>query len=111
MDSGDTHLFQFREGSKYCAGTASARRNHQHLAIENWVDRGCQISFYAELGRHNDLEKWWTLEVLTDSRMDTGGCMHPYSFRDMFGEEMYQELLARPRVPSPYPDDENDEKV
>jgi hypothetical protein len=31
-----------------------------------------------------------------------GGFMHPYSFRDLMGEEAYQELLARPRVPSPY---------
>ena len=30
------------------------------------------------------------------------GFMHPYSFRDMMGEEAYQELLARPRVRSPY---------
>lgn len=45
-----------------------------------------------------------------DARMDTEGCvvfpggvfMHPLSFRDIFGEDAYQELLARPRVPSPY---------
>lgn len=30
------------------------------------------------------------------------GFMHPYAFRDLMGEEAYQELLARPRVPSPY---------
>lgn len=44
-----------------------------------------------------------------DAHLDTegavifpGGIMHPYSFRDIFGEDAYQELLARPRVPSPY---------
>ena len=31
-----------------------------------------------------------------------GGMMHPYTFRDMMGEDAYQELLARPRVASPY---------
>ena len=31
-----------------------------------------------------------------------GGFMNPLAFREMFGEEMWQELLARPRVPSPY---------
>jgi len=32
------------------------------------------------------------------------GFMHPPAFRDLNGEEAYQELLARPRVPSPYPE-------
>ncbi len=30
------------------------------------------------------------------------GWMHPYSFREIAGEEAYQELLARPRVQSEY---------
>lgn len=33
-----------------------------------------------------------------------GGAMHPYAFRDLVGEDAYQELLARPRVPNPYRD-------
>lgn len=36
-----------------------------------------------------------------------GGCMHPYSFRDMF-PEWWDELLARPRIPSLYPELENE---
>lgn len=28
--------------------------------------------------------------------------MHPNSFKDVFGEDAYQELLKRPRVASPY---------
>jgi len=32
----------------------------------------------------------------------SGGFMHPEVFRDMMGEEAYQELLARPRKPSEY---------
>lgn len=35
-----------------------------------------------------------------------GGMMHPYSFRDLMGEEAYQELLARPRVQSEYTEEE-----
>lgn len=31
-----------------------------------------------------------------------GGMMHPKSFRDICGEQAYQELLARPRVQSEY---------
>lgn len=30
------------------------------------------------------------------------GFMHPFSFRDMAGEEAYQELLKRPRVVTSY---------
>ena len=37
------------------------------------------------------------------------GWMHPISFREMFGEELYQELLARPRVQSEYTPEELDE--
>jgi hypothetical protein len=33
---------------------------------------------------------------------DLHGFMHPFSFRDLYGEDAYQELLARPRVLSPY---------
>ena len=33
------------------------------------------------------------------------GWFHPYSFRDMFGEEAYQELLRRPRVVCEYDDE------
>ena len=35
------------------------------------------------------------------------GFMHLYTFRDIYGEEEYQKLLARPRVASPYPEDSN----
>lgn len=31
--------------------------------------------------------------------------MHPYTFKDMYGIEAYEELLNRPRIPSPYGDD------
>lgn len=31
-----------------------------------------------------------------------GSFMHPESFRDMFGEEAYQELLKKPRVVTSY---------
>jgi hypothetical protein len=34
------------------------------------------------------------------------GWMHPYAFRDIMGEEAYQELLARPRVQSEYTEEE-----
>lgn len=37
-----------------------------------------------------------------------GGYCHPEVIRDMFGEEAYQELLARPRVVCEY--DYEDEK-
>jgi len=30
------------------------------------------------------------------------GYIHPYAFRDLMGEEAYQEILARPRKPSEY---------
>ena len=35
------------------------------------------------------------------------GCitMHPNTFKDIFGEEAYQELLKQPKVPNPYGDD------
>lgn len=32
--------------------------------------------------------------------------MHPESFRDIMGDEAYQELLKRPRVQSEYTDEE-----
>lgn len=35
-----------------------------------------------------------------------GGCMHPFSFRDIAGEAAYQELLKRPRVQSEYTEEE-----
>jgi hypothetical protein len=35
--------------------------------------------------------------------------MHPYSFRDIYGEEAYQELLKRPRVQSEYTEEELNE--
>jgi len=31
-----------------------------------------------------------------------GGYIHPYAFRDLMGEEAYQELLARPRIVCEY---------
>ncbi len=31
-----------------------------------------------------------------------GGFMHPESFRDLMGEEAYQELLKRPRIVTSY---------
>jgi len=31
-----------------------------------------------------------------------GGFMHPISFREMFGQEMWEELLARPRIVTSY---------
>jgi hypothetical protein len=40
-----------------------------------------------------------------------GGMMHPYSFRDICGEEAYQELLKRPRVQSEYTDEELNDKA
>lgn len=42
-----------------------------------------------------------------DGAVEIGGgfaYMHPESFREVYGESEYQLLLARPRVPSPYPD-------
>lgn len=33
-----------------------------------------------------------------------GGYMHPESYRQLFGEAAYQELLAGPRVKSEYTD-------
>lgn len=40
-------------------------------------------------------------------------CMHPYAFRDMFGEEEYQKLIAGPRAPYPQwifgPKDDDDD--
>ena len=37
------------------------------------------------------------------------GYMHPYTFRDLFGEEEYQKLLARNRVICEYDYDEDAE--
>lgn len=33
------------------------------------------------------------------------GMMHPDAFKNVFGEEAYQELLKQPRVLNPYGDD------
>lgn len=36
-----------------------------------------------------------------------GGYMHPYSFRDLMGEDAYQELLSRPAIVCEYDVDEH----
>jgi hypothetical protein len=38
-----------------------------------------------------------------------GGYMHPESFRNLWGEEAYQELLERPRVVCEYDYEDEDE--
>ena len=37
--------------------------------------------------------------------LDGIGYMHPHAFRDVFGEEMYNELLSRPRIVCEYDED------
>lgn len=44
--------------------------------------------------------------VIFDAVHHFKGWMHPLSFREEYGEEAYQELLARPRVQSEYTEEE-----
>jgi len=39
-----------------------------------------------------------------------GGFMHPETFRNIFGEESYQELLSRPRIVTSYDIEDEDGK-
>jgi hypothetical protein len=38
------------------------------------------------------------------------GCMHPYTYRDICGEEAYQELITGPRVVTEYDVEDGTEK-
>lgn len=43
--------------------------------------------------------------------MFPGGFMHPDSFREIMGEEAWQELLKRPRIVSEYDEEETHEET
>ena len=42
------------------------------------------------------------LTVGSAVKLGNRGYMHPYSFRDLFGEEAYNEVLSRPRIVCEY---------
>jgi len=69
-----------------------------------------QIRAAVKVLRANEIKGLIKLPMRGDIALTVGGVvfipglgyMHPYSFRDMAGEEAYQELLRRPRIVCEY---------